>query len=155
MKWHEVWREVELWFTLPILGEKFCFRWIEYLFCFGEMSFCLCKFRNSGKFGHYLVDSVLKIEKVKFVTILSGLGDGGGGRVVLATMVYTGTLRPIKVPLSGFRYMKGYEFDLWSLWKRREICHTSNGWISWFYKVAKTFYFCDWFLLKWHCIYSR
>ena len=40
--------------------------WIEYLFCFVEMSFC-CKFRNSGKFGHYLVDSVLKIWKVKFV----------------------------------------------------------------------------------------
>ena len=64
---------------VPILGEKFCFMWIDYLFCFGEMMFFLCKFRNSGKFGHYLVDSVLKIEKVKFVTILGGLGDGGGG----------------------------------------------------------------------------
>ena len=92
------------------LRRKFCFMWIEYLFCFGEMSFCLCKFRNSGKFGDYLVDSVLKIEKVKkFVRILGGLGDGG---VVLSIMVYTGTLRPKRVPFSGFRYMKGYEFDL-------------------------------------------
>ena len=56
---------------VPILGEKFSFVWIEYLFCFGEMSFLLCKFHNSGKFGHYLVDSVLKIEKVNFVTILA------------------------------------------------------------------------------------
>ena len=56
---------------VPILREKFSFMWIEYLFCFGEMSFFLCKFRNSGKFGHYLVDSVLKIEKEKFVTVLA------------------------------------------------------------------------------------
>ena len=47
------------------------------------------------------------------MTILGGLGDGGGGgRVVLATMVYSGTLRPKRVPFPGFRYMKGYEFDL-------------------------------------------
>ena len=58
------------------LRRKFCYMWIEYLFCFGEMSFCLCKFRNSGKFGDYLVDSVLKIEKVKFVRILGGWGGG-------------------------------------------------------------------------------
>ena len=50
---------------VPILREKFCFMWIDYLFHFGEMSFLLCKFRNGGKFRHYLVDSVLKIEKVK------------------------------------------------------------------------------------------
>ena len=56
---------------VPILREKFSFMWIEYLFCFGEMRFFLCKFRNSGKFGHYLVDSVLKIEKEKFVTVLA------------------------------------------------------------------------------------
>ena len=56
---------------VPILREKFSFMWIEYLFCFAEMSFFLCKFRNSGKFGHYLVDSVLKIEKEKFVTVLA------------------------------------------------------------------------------------
>ena len=56
---------------VPILGEKFSFMWIEYLFCFEEMSFSLCKCRYSGKFGPYLVDSVLKIEKVKFVTIVA------------------------------------------------------------------------------------
>ena len=56
---------------VPILGGKFSFMWIEYLFCFGEMSFSLCKCRYSGKFGPYLVDSVLKIEKVKFVTIVA------------------------------------------------------------------------------------
>jgi len=46
-----------------VLREKFCFMWIDYLFRFGEMSFLVCKFRNSGKSGHYLVDSVLKMEK--------------------------------------------------------------------------------------------
>ena len=56
---------------VPILGGKFSFMWIEYLFCFGEMSFSLCKCRYSGKFRPYLVDSVLKIEKVKFVTIVA------------------------------------------------------------------------------------
>ena len=56
---------------VPILREKFSFMWIEYLFCFGEMSFSLCKCRHSGKFGPYLVDSVLKIEKVKFVTVVA------------------------------------------------------------------------------------
>ena len=67
------------------------------------MSFSLCKCRYSGKFGPYLVDSVLKIEKVKF--------DHRCARV-LATMVYTGTLHSKRVAFSGFRYMKGYEFDL-------------------------------------------
>ena len=43
---------------------KFCFMWIEYLFCFGQMSFWLFEFRNIGKFGDYLVDNVLKIEKI-------------------------------------------------------------------------------------------
>ena len=45
--------------------------WIEYLFRFGQMSFWLFEFRNIGKFGDYLVDNVLKIEKVKFVTIVA------------------------------------------------------------------------------------
>ena len=38
---------------VPILREKFSFVWIEYLFCFGEMSFFLCKFRNSGNSGKF------------------------------------------------------------------------------------------------------
>ena len=38
--------------------------WIEYLFCFGQMSFWLFEFRNIGEFGDYLVDNVLKIEKM-------------------------------------------------------------------------------------------
>ena len=60
------------WFMVPILREKFSLMWIEsYLFCVKEMCFFLCKFRNSGKFGYYLVDSVLIIEKVKFVTVLA------------------------------------------------------------------------------------
>ena len=53
-----------------ILREKFCFTWIEYVFGFVEMSILLCKYPNSGKFRHLIdTDSVLKIEKVKFVTI--------------------------------------------------------------------------------------
>ena len=44
--------------------------WIEYLFCFGGMSFCLFKFRDIGKFGDNLVDNALKIEKVSFVVLL-------------------------------------------------------------------------------------
>ena len=33
----------------------------------GEMSFCLFKCPNIGKFGDYLVDNVVKIEKVRLV----------------------------------------------------------------------------------------
>ena len=44
--------------------------WIEYLFCFGEMSCCLFKFRNIGKFGDNLVENALKIDKVSFVVLL-------------------------------------------------------------------------------------
>ena len=73
---------------VPILREKFSFMWIEYLFCFGEMSFFPCEFLNSGKFGHYLVDSVLKIKKVKFVMVLArgwySLQWFTGGRSVVA-----------------------------------------------------------------------
>ena len=60
--------------------------WIEYLFCFGQMSFWLFEFRNIGKFGDYLVDNVLKIEK-----IYSGAGGGGDP--------------PERGPFSGFRHM--------------------------------------------------
>ena len=34
---------------------------------FGEMSFCLFKCPNIGKFGDYLVDNVVEIEKVRLV----------------------------------------------------------------------------------------
>ena len=43
---------------------KILLHMIEYLFCFGQMSFWLFEFRNSGKFGDYLVDNILKIEKI-------------------------------------------------------------------------------------------
>ena len=55
--------------------------WIEYLFCFGQMSFWLFEFRNIGKFGDYLVDNVLKIEK-----IYSGAGGGGGGSARMGSL---------------------------------------------------------------------
>ena len=32
--------------------------WIEYVFCFGQMSFRLFEFCDIGKFGDYLVDNV-------------------------------------------------------------------------------------------------
>ena len=32
--------------------------WIEYVFCFRQMSFRLFEFRNIGKLGGYLVDNV-------------------------------------------------------------------------------------------------
>ena len=37
---------------------NFAFMWIEYVFCFGQMSFRLFEFCNIGKFGDYLVDNV-------------------------------------------------------------------------------------------------
>ena len=54
-----------------LLQEKVFFTSIEYVFGFLKMSILLCKYSNSGKFRHYLIDtdSVLKIEKVKFVSI--------------------------------------------------------------------------------------
>ena len=66
---------------------------IEYLFCFGQMSFWLFEFRNSGKFGDYFVDNILKIEKIK--RSVRGGGDP-----------------PERGPFSGFRYMgiKGRDF---------------------------------------------
>ncbi|CAH3162333.1 unnamed protein product, partial [Porites lobata] len=45
---------------VPILGEKFSFTWIEYLFCFGEMSFSLCKCRYSGNVEHVMLDNILR-----------------------------------------------------------------------------------------------
>ena len=65
MRFHEA----ELWVMVPILGEKFSFMHVDKVrtyFALEKWVFC-CKFRNSGKFGNYLVDSVLKIEKAKFV----------------------------------------------------------------------------------------
>ena len=53
--------------------------WIEYLFCFGQMSFWLFEFRNIGEFGDYLVDNVLKIEKMKR-SISEDSGAGGSAR---------------------------------------------------------------------------
>ena len=37
---------------------ELCFMWIEYVFCFGQMSFRLFEFCDIGKFGYYLVDNV-------------------------------------------------------------------------------------------------
>ena len=51
---------------------------IEYLFCFGQMSFWLFEFRNIGKFGDYLIDNVLKIAKKKKRSISEDSGAGGG-----------------------------------------------------------------------------
>ena len=56
---------------------------------------------------------------------------------------------------------KGRDFTCCSIWKGRKICHFSlwnaqkaeqMNFMD--YKVGKTLYFCDWFLLKWQCIYS-
>ena len=58
--------------------------WTEYLFCFGEMSFCLFKFRNIGKFVDNLVDNALKIEKVSFVVLLKYREVGGVIRKIFA-----------------------------------------------------------------------
>ena len=44
--------------------------------------FC-CKFRNSGKFGHYLVDSVLKMEKVKFVMSTIDVGRNNETKLLI------------------------------------------------------------------------
>ena len=52
---------------------------IEYLFCFGQMSFWLFEFRNIGKFGDYLIDNVLKIAKKKKDRSVRIRGRGGGG----------------------------------------------------------------------------
>ena len=38
--------------------------WIEYPFCFRQMSFWLFEFRNIGKLRDCLVENVLEIEKV-------------------------------------------------------------------------------------------
>ena len=53
---------------------------IEYLFCFGQMSFWLFEFRNIGKFGDYLIDNVLKIAKKKKDRSVRIRGRGGGIR---------------------------------------------------------------------------
>ena len=37
---------------------ELCFMWIEYVFCFGQMSFRLFEFCDIGKVGDYLVDNV-------------------------------------------------------------------------------------------------
>ena len=37
---------------------ELCFMWIEYVFCFGQMSFRLFEFCDIGKVGDYSVDNV-------------------------------------------------------------------------------------------------
>ena len=53
--------------------------WIEYLFCFGQMSFRLFEFRNIGKFGDYLVDNV-STENRENKKVSKDSGRGGNNR---------------------------------------------------------------------------
>ena len=53
-----------LWFMRLIFNTMKILLHVDRVFCFGQMSFWLFEFRNIGKFGDYLVDNVLKIEKI-------------------------------------------------------------------------------------------
>ena len=78
---------------------------------------------------------------------------------------YNGLYReapPEKGTLSGFTFLKGWDFISWSIWKSREICHCSlqknlTELTDEFYgcrKDKKTFWFIDLFIFKRLCINS-